>query len=105
MLAKSWVRWRDPTDDSTAELFPCMGLAPVICDTHGEEDGWEELRAALALCRTGTAGYGIVTGSALEVSPDGTLTARGGSVDVFRKTKAGVEKDPALPEGGSVRAK
>ncbi|HLE17380.1 MAG TPA: Type 1 glutamine amidotransferase-like domain-containing protein, partial [Syntrophales bacterium] len=36
MLAVEWVRWKDPDDDSTAELFPCLGIAPVICDTHGE---------------------------------------------------------------------
>ncbi|MDD4876879.1 MAG: Type 1 glutamine amidotransferase-like domain-containing protein, partial [Dehalococcoidales bacterium] len=25
MLAKEWVRWRDPYDNSSAELFPCLG--------------------------------------------------------------------------------
>ncbi|MGA2642648.1 MAG: Type 1 glutamine amidotransferase-like domain-containing protein, partial [Spirochaetia bacterium] len=40
MLAKHWVRWHDPGDDASAELFPCLGLAPVLCDTHGEDDGW-----------------------------------------------------------------
>ena len=39
MLAREWVRWTDPDDDSTAELFPCLGVAPLICDTHGEGDG------------------------------------------------------------------
>jgi peptidase E len=29
MLAKEWVRWRDPEDNSTAELFPCLGFAPI----------------------------------------------------------------------------
>jgi peptidase E len=105
MLARHWVRWRDPDDESSAELFPCLDLAPVLCDTHGEEDGWEELQAALALCRTGAVGYGIVTGSALEVSPDGAITAVGGPIDVFRKTRAGVEKDKAVPAGGSLRGK
>ena len=58
MLARCWVRWRDPHDDSTAEEFPCMGIAPVVCDTHAESDGWEELQALLALTdtRSGT-GY------------------------------------------------
>ena len=49
MLAKEWIRWRDPEDDTTAEIFPCLGIAPVICDTHGEQDGWEELQALLKL--------------------------------------------------------
>jgi peptidase E len=43
MLAERWVRWRDPDDDSSAELFPCLGFAPVICDTHDEAGGWDEL--------------------------------------------------------------
>ena len=44
MLARKWVRWRDPHNDESAELFPCLGLAPILCDTHGEGDGWEELK-------------------------------------------------------------
>lgn len=53
MLAREWVRWRDPEDESSAEIFPCLAFAPVLCDTHGEDDGWEELRALLALERRG----------------------------------------------------
>ena len=49
MLASRWVRWRDPDDDDSAELFPCLGFAPIICDTHDEQGGWEELQAALQL--------------------------------------------------------
>src|SRR4030042_143071 len=49
MLAKEWVRWTDPDDADCAELFPCLNFAPVICDCHDEEGGWQELIAALAL--------------------------------------------------------
>ena len=56
MLAERWVRWSDPRDDESAELFPCLGFAPVLCDTHGESDGWTELQAMLRLCRTGATG-------------------------------------------------
>ncbi len=49
MLGRQWVRWEDPDDDATANLFPCMGFAPIVCDTHGEAEGWEELRALLRL--------------------------------------------------------
>ena len=28
MLSRKWVRWRDPHDDGSAELFPCLGFAP-----------------------------------------------------------------------------
>lgn len=80
MLAREWVRWADPEDDNTAELFPCLGLAPVICDTHAEQDDWEELKVALSLKKDDVTGYGITTGSALKVNPDGSLEALGGAV-------------------------
>ena len=80
MLAKEWVRWRNPDDDTTAEVFPCLGLAPVLCDAHDEEGGWEELKALLMLEKEGCAGYGIATGTALRVFPDGRVEALGGAV-------------------------
>ena len=76
MLARCWVRWRDPDDDASAEEFPCLGLAPVVCDTHAEEDGWEELRALLKVSGTGI-GYGIPAGGALRVDPHGSVSALG----------------------------
>lgn len=78
MLAKEWVRWRDPENNSTAELFPCLDIAPVICDTHCEQDEWEELQAALKLEEDNTIGYGIVSGTAIKVFPDGSVEALGG---------------------------
>jgi len=76
MLARSWVRWSDPEDDSTAEDFPCLGLAPLLCDTHAEKDGWDELKVLLKL--TGTpVGYGIPAGGALRVAAGGSLAALG----------------------------
>ncbi|MCX7911718.1 MAG: Type 1 glutamine amidotransferase-like domain-containing protein [Dehalococcoidales bacterium] len=83
MLAKMWVRWRDPDDDTTAELFPCLGFAPVICDTHDEDGGWEELRVALRLGGQGSYGYGLATGSGVRVFPDGRLEIMGGEVYEF----------------------
>ncbi len=83
MLGRQWVRWEDPEDDTTANLFPCMNFAPVVCDTHGEGDEWEELRALLRLTPEGTMGYGIPTGAGLCVSPDGTLEALGAPVHCF----------------------
>jgi peptidase E len=89
MLAKKWVRWRDPDDDSTAELFPCLGFAPIICDTHGEQENWEELKVALKLANEGEKGYGIISGTALKVLPTGEAQAMGGSIQqfVFQKGK------------------
>ncbi len=92
MLARKWIRWRDPDDDSTAELFPCLGLAPIICDTHGEEDGWQELKALLMLERDGVKGYGIVSGTALKVFPDGKVEALGGAVHQFARHGESVKR-------------
>ena len=78
MLAREWVRWRDPEDVTTAELFPCLGLADILCDTHDEKSGWEELQAALALKKNGTLGYGIATGTGVIVFPDGRGSRAGG---------------------------
>jgi peptidase E len=79
MLGKEWVKWSDPDNADSAELFPCLGIAPVICDTHGEEDDFEELQAALRLEKIGTEGYGIVSGTAIKVYYNGTVEAVGGN--------------------------
>lgn len=92
MLARQWVRWANPLDNSSAGLFPCLGFAPVLCDTHGEEDEWSELKALLALAPVGTTGYGIVSGSALAVKGRGEVAALGGAVHVFRRRKGGVAR-------------
>jgi cyanophycinase-like exopeptidase len=80
MLAKEWVRWCDPDDDTTAEIFPCLGLVPLLCDTHDEDGGWGELKKLLLLEQDGAVGYGIATGTALRVFPDGRVEALGGAV-------------------------
>jgi len=85
MLAREWVRWRDPDDDSTAELFPCLGVAPVLCDTHGEADGWEELKAAVALSSDGAIGYGITSSTCLKIGPFGDVAAMGGSISRYSR--------------------
>jgi peptidase E len=85
MLAKEWIRWRDPNDDTTAEVFPCLGIAPVICDTHGEQEGWEELQALLKLEPDNVKGYGIVSGLAIKVFPDGRIKALGGAIHQYIK--------------------
>jgi hypothetical protein len=82
MLARCWVRWPDPGSDASAETFPCLGLAPLLCDTHAEKEDWEELKVLLKL--TGAAlGYGIPSGAALRVSGDGSLLALGKPVARF----------------------
>ncbi len=99
MLGQQWVRWEDPADDGSASLFPCMGLAPLTCDTHGEADGWDELRALLRLSPEGTVGYGIPAGAGLLVHPDGTLEALGAPVQRFVRTVRAVARKRDLRPG------
>jgi peptidase E len=100
MLAARWVRWRDPDDDSSAELFPCLGFAPIICDTHDEAAGWEELRAALSLAQEGVHGYGLATGSGIKVFSDGKVEALGGEVYQYIHRGGKVERiEDVLPSG------
>ena len=83
MLAREWIRWRDPDDDATAEIFPCLGIAPAICDTHAEGDDWEELKALLKLEEEGAEGYGLPSGAGIKVFPDGRVEALGGAVPQY----------------------
>lgn len=99
MLCRAWVRWRDPANDGTAELFECLDIAPIACDTHAEGDDWEELRALLRLSPEGTAGYGIPTGGALEVTAGGGIRALGHDVPRFERTATGIAPLPPLPPG------
>jgi peptidase E len=101
MLASRWVRWRNPEDDTTAELFSCLGIAPVICDTHAEGDDWEELKAALGLEKDTSEGFGIATGTALKIYPGGKTEALGGPVCHYRYKLEKLEKLPDIfPAGG-----
>ena len=96
MLAREWIRWPDPNDDATAELFPCLGIAPVICDTHAEGDDWEELKALLALEKNGVKGYGLPSGNGIKVFPDGRVEALGGAIPQYQHRGEKVIKAPDI---------
>jgi cyanophycinase-like exopeptidase len=76
MLARAWVRWGDD-DDSVGGIFPCLGIADILCDVHGEEENWGELRALLKLSPDSSLGYGIRAGTAIRVDPDGKVESMG----------------------------
>ena len=97
MLAWQWVRWEDPDDDETASIFPCMGFAPIVCDTHGEAEGWEELCTLLRLTPEGTLGYGIPAGAGVCVYPDGTLEALGAPTHCYVNRCGAVVRNADLP--------
>ena len=93
MLAASWVCWSDADDDDSAELFPCLGLAPVLCDTHGESEGWGELRTLVRIAGPASVGYGIPSGGTLRVDRDGSVRAFGPPVKRFRNEDGRVVAD------------
>jgi peptidase E len=96
MMSGTWVRWRDPNNDTTAETFTCLGLTPIICDTHAEKDGWAELKTALKLEKPGMTGYGLTSGSCLKVYPDGRVEARCGSIARYAMINGQIEKQADL---------
>jgi len=74
MLGIAWPHWDDEeSDPENAVLFDCLGFAPTIFDTHCEGENWVELRKAVSLSPEGFTGYGIPSGGAVRVSPDGAL--------------------------------
>jgi len=99
MLGTHWVRWKNPDDESSAQLFDCIGIAPLICDTHAEEDGWEELKTAVALSGTGAVGYGIPSGGTLRIGPDGKLTALDRPAVRYENTASGVLRRGTVAAG------
>ena len=103
MLARCWVRWTDPDDDASAEPFPCLGMAPVVCDTHAEDDDWSELRALLALTEDGV-GFGIPSAAALRVAPNGAVSAVGAPVHHLQRRGGGVERVADLVPGARAAA-
>jgi peptidase E len=74
MMGSHWVRWEDPDDDATAELFDCLSLVPSIFDTHAEDEDWKELIMALRLMGPGARGYGIPRNGMISADNAGRLT-------------------------------
>lgn len=70
MLARDWVRFSGD-DAESAELFGCLGIAPIHVDAHAEADDWDELRALVALLHrggdSGALGYGLTRKGGLRV--------------------------------------
>ena len=73
MMGSHWVHWDVEGDDSTSELFDCLGIIPVLFDVHGEDEDWVELKAALKLLGNGTRGCGLPSGCMISAGSRGTL--------------------------------
>jgi cyanophycinase len=75
MMGAHWVRWEDPKDDVTSELFDCLGFVQTTFDTHAEDEDWKELKAALQLQGPGARGFGIPKGGMVVVDSNGNMDA------------------------------
>jgi peptidase E len=105
MTCKQWVRF--PGDDeSKAETFECLGIAPVHMDAHSEADDWPELRALVKLLARSDAGaiaYGVPSKGCLrvELTSDGKpkLKPLGAEITRIAASKSGqpVAKPPLKP--------
>jgi peptidase E len=103
MTGQGWVRFPDD-DETRAEPFACLGIAPLHMDAHSEDDGWSELRLLvqlLARAADGALGYGVPAKGCLRVDLGGkspTLTAMGAPIArIAAKNGAVVDQTPLAP--------
>jgi peptidase E len=105
MTCQAWVRFPDD-DETRAEPFPCLGIAPLHMDAHSEGDGWSELRVLVQLLGgrdAGALGYGVPARGCLRVELGGSgkapkLTALGAPIArIAAKNGSVVEKPPLAP--------
>lgn len=85
MLGQAWLAWEDPDDDTTVRSFACLGLAPLVCDTHAEADAWAELHALLPRLPDGTRAYAIPAPAMLRVDVTGRAAAFGAPIPVITR--------------------
>ena len=88
MLGERWIRWPHAgAGDDEAETYECLSIAPCSLDTHGEGDDWQETQSFAAVraraLGTKACAYGVPSGGALVIGPDGTPQARCVPVPVF----------------------
>ena len=85
MMGAHWVRWDKEGDDSTSELFDCLGIIPAVFDVHGEDEDWVELKAALKLMGSGSRAFALPRECMISADSRGTL--------INCETGAGLKKD------------
>ncbi len=97
MLGQHWVRF--PGDDeSKAEPFDCLGIAPLSMDAHSEESNWDELRVLVKLLGKGAIGYGVPSKGRLrvELGAKPKLSAHGDKIARLRFQAGALIDDPPL---------
>jgi cyanophycinase len=88
MLGERWIRWPYAhAGDDQAETYACLRIVPYTVDTHGEGEDWREALSYAAvrareLGREARA-YGVPSGGALVIDPQGKIEVQGEPVPVF----------------------
>jgi hypothetical protein len=106
MLSREWVRFPDD-DEARAEIFPCLGIAPIHCDAHSESDAWSELRVLVRLLHERgdrePVGYGLTRKGALRVDIGGEtkLEAVGTAIPRIVVARGRVAEGKPLPIAGN----
>jgi hypothetical protein len=109
MLAREWVRFPDD-DESKAEIFECIGAAPIHVDAHSEDDDWSELRALVRLLAERgdpePTGYGLTAKGGLAIDVEGdvaSVTAIGTEIPRLVVRSGKVVHGKPLHVGGKAR--
>lgn len=92
MMGAYWVRWKNLLDDTTAELFNCLGFVPTTFDTHAEDEDWKELKLALQLQGPGAHGYAIRTGAMVSADSQGQVAPLEKSFILFENKDGRVQE-------------
>jgi peptidase E len=104
MTGQGWVRFPDD-DESKAEPFPCLGIAPLHMDAHSEEDDWSELKVLVRLLARrehDALGYGVPAKGCLRVE---LRSAGDGGASAAKLTALGAPIARIAATGGEVVAK
>jgi peptidase E len=104
MLCRHWVRF--PGDDEArAELFDCLGIAPLHMDAHSEADNWSELRVLVRLLARAdprALGYGVPSRGCLRIDAAGELSALGDAIARVKSKNGAPVDDKPLALAGKV---
>ena len=95
MMGAHWAHWENEDDDSTASLIDCLGLVPVVFDTHSENENWKELKTVLRLLGPGARGYAIPSNGAVLAGSDGSLESLERPIIPFQNDSSQMLRDAA----------
>jgi peptidase E len=73
MMGAYWARWIEPEDKIPSERFSCLGFVPIVFDTHGEKEGWPDMKKVMALMPENSVGYGLPSNCFIKADSKGNM--------------------------------